>query len=179
MSAALAAHGVQVWEWIERMRALTLFVLLAVVWALSSGHIDPDHHGFLIGCGVVSCVATTWLGLRMGAFDRESDPLPILPRSLLYVPWLLWQIVLSNIHVVIRVWRPKDRIRPSVFTIPYDLVTPMGIAVYANSITLTPGTVTIDIRQGEMLIHAVTKETADDLKGDGMHRQVRKLEGRS
>lgn len=160
------------------MRALALFVLLAVFWVLNSGKLDPHHDWFLISLGVVSCLATTWLGLRKGSFDRESNPVPILVHFLTYLPWLMWQIVLSNIHVLARVWSPTVKIEPSVFTIPYDLKSPLAITTYANSITLTPGTATIDVRDGEMLIHALTKETADDLKSGAMHRQVQKLEGR-
>ena len=157
------------------MRAFSLFVVLAIFWAAISGQTLL----FLVGCGVVCCIGTTAVALRMGSHDEESHWVPFLLRMVTYVPWLMWQIILSNLHVAARVWSPKPVIEPRMFTIPVDLKSPLAIVTYANSITLTPGTVTVDVRENEMLIHALTKETADDLISGSMHEQVKKLEGRS
>ena len=96
-----------------------------------------------------------------------------------YIPWLLWEVVLANLDVAYRVWHPKAEIAPRLIVVPFRTRTALGTVTYANSITLTPGTITIgvDIAKHQMLVHALTKKSAQGLLAGKMHERVRKLEG--
>ena len=159
----------------NHVRALLLFVNLLAFWLLLSG---PDHFNWLmIGLGVISSGLVTWLSVRMGIVDEEGYPIHLVFRLLRYLPWLFWQIVLSNLDVARRVWDPRLPISPRLISVPYQTKTSVGTLVYANSITLTPGTVTIQVREGSLLVHALTEEAAQALLSGAMHEQVKKLEG--
>src|SRR5690606_34909565 len=98
-------------------------------------------------------------------------------RTVRYAPWLMWQIVLANLDVLKHVWRPKLQIAPRMFTAKHELRTAYGVATYMNSITLTPGTVTVDIGKDELLIHALTQAAVDGVLNGEMHRRVLAIEG--
>ena len=169
------------------LRSISLFVVLMAFWLLLSGqyHIldhDPVHRRdqiFFTGCGVASCLFVTWLASRrMKIVDEEGHPVHLVWRGIFYALWLAWQIVLSNWDIFKRVWSPRLAIDPVVVQIPYTTRSDFATALYANSITLTPGTVTINIdaEKREMTIHCITKAGGDDLKGGGMLARVKKFE---
>jgi multicomponent Na+:H+ antiporter subunit E len=158
------------------MHSILLFVSLMAFYVVLSGQIGSV---FLMSAGVVSCLAVTLLAKRLGIVDDEGMPYRWWLRTTKYVPWLVWQVVLANIDVLKRVWRPKLDIQPQMFTVKHELTTAYGIATYMNSITLTPGTVTVDIGKDELLIHALTTDAAEDLAGGEMHRRVLAIEGRT
>jgi len=156
------------------MRFLVHFTTLAALWWLLSGQTQP----FLLVSGVVVCLGVAWFSARMRLIDEESQPLRLVPRLLLlYAPWLVWQVVLSNWDVVKRVWTPSLGIAPAVIRVPCDLRTAFGKVTYANSITLTPGTVTIDVGSGSFLVHALHDEAAAGLETGEMLERVRRVEG--
>ena len=155
--------------------AIFLFVSLLAFYVVLSGQI---YSGFLMFAGVVCCALITILAVRLGVVDDEGMPYQYWWRTALYMPWLMWQIALANWDVLKRVWKPgKLDISPHMVVIPHELRTPYGLATYMNSITLTPGTVTIDVGEGKLLVHSLTKEAADDLLGGEMHRRVKIVEG--
>lgn len=156
------------------MRALALFLLLGVYWALLSGQF---HNGFLITAGVLCIVFVVWLSGRMGLLDDEGVPARYYPRLVAYAPYLLWQVILSNWDILKRVWASDLAIDPRVVRVPYSTRSAFVTTTYANSITLTPGTVTIDVGERELAIHCVTKEGADGFADPGMERECKKLEG--
>lgn len=156
------------------MHSLVLFVSLMAFYVVLSGQIGSM---FLMSAGVVSCLAVTLLAKRLGIVDDEGMPYRWWWRTAKYTPWLMWQVLLANIDVLKTVWRPKLDIQPQMITVKHELRTAYGIATYMNSITLTPGTVTVDIGKDELLVHALTKGAADDLLGGEMHRRVLEVEG--
>jgi len=93
-------------------------------------------------------------------------------RFLKYIPWLLYQILLSNIHVASLVLRRKMPINPQILTFKTKLETDISCVTLANSITLTPGTITMDIGDGLFYVHALSKKVADDLKTGEMEDRV-------
>lgn len=161
------------------MRYLLLFVVLLVFWALLSGQLDytDTHQRYLMICGVMSCALVTLLMRRVGYLDKEGNFVKIALRAPLYLIWLTWQIILSNLDVARRVWSPRVNIDPALVRAPYKLKTELAIAIYANSITLTPGTVTVEIDSGkkELLIHLLNPGGEAGLKP--MHNKVAHLEG--
>lgn len=154
------------------MRFLIHFVTLATFWWLLSGQTAP----FLLQTGVVTCLVVAWFSSRMELLDGESQPLRLLPRLALYGPWLFWQVVLSNWDVVKRVWTPNLGIAPIVIKVPCNLKTAFGRATYANSITLTPGTVTIEVNETSYLVHALHDVAAAGLENGEMLERVRRVE---
>jgi multicomponent Na+:H+ antiporter subunit E len=163
------------------MRTLSLFVVLLVFWLALSGKYDLRHSTdrYLTACGVASCLFVTWLSRRHGLLDEEGHPVHLAVRLPFYFLWLLWEIVVSNYDVIKRIWSPRMPISPRVVSVPFQTKTDLGAVIYANSVTLTPGTVTIGVDpvKGEMLVHCLTKEAEEDLRAGGMLRKVRKLEG--
>ena len=125
------------------MRFLTLFVILFVGWLLMSGH----YNGLLIGLGVASCALCAWLSLRIGATDSEGLPIHLFSRLPSYLTWLIGEIVSSNIATAKIILRGTAD--PETFEVPANQATSAGLANYANSITLTPGTVTVDIEEAK------------------------------
>jgi multicomponent Na+:H+ antiporter subunit E len=158
------------------MRSVSLALWLFVFWLLLSGHYTP----WLMGMGAASAIAVTLLGLRLGYVDDEGHPAEWLGRGLVYWPWLAKELVVSAWHVSKVILHPALPIAPRLIRVPYSQKTPVGIATYANSITLTPGTITVEVnrRDNEFLVHALTAEGAAGVIEGGMDRRVASFEGR-
>ena len=158
------------------VRLPILALLLAVLWLLMSGHYDA----LILGLGAASVTLVVWLAYRMGLVDHEGVPLHQLPSAPAYALWLAREIVLSNIAVGRRIVAPKVKIEPQVLCVEGGLSDDVGRMLSANSITLTPGTVTVDVGDKLMLVHALTDETAEGLRSGAMReRVVRVAEGGS
>ena len=119
---------------------LPLVPALAVLWFLLSGHTEP----LVLASGVLSIIFVSWLSARMKIIDGESYPFTLIPRLSLYWLWLLWEIVKSSVDTSRRALGPKSKVQPVVFDAPATQRTDLGLVVHANSITLTPGTVTLE-----------------------------------
>ena len=142
------------------MKAFSYSVLLCVFWLLLSGHFEP----LLLGLGLVSVALTLFLAHRMNVIDHESYPLHLTTRLPAFFIYLLKEIVLSNIDVVKRILSPRrDAISPQLFEVPLPQQSDLGRAIYANSITLTPGTVSIALTDDTIIVHALSKEAAEAL----------------
>lgn len=151
---------------------VSMFVVLSLIWLLNSGHYTP----LLLVLGLVSVVGVVWIAHLMDVVDHESQPVQLTLRLPTYWMWLLTQIVASNLDVVKRVWTGNASISPSVATLSLSQRTDMGRVIYANSITLTPGTVTMDLKGDSLTVHALTAEGIDALRQGEMDRRVRRLE---
>lgn len=155
--------------------AISLFLALFATWLLLSGMWVP----LILGLGALSCVAIYFIVARMELVDHEAHPINLrLGKLLTYVPWLLWQIVRANIDVVKLVLNPQLPISPTVIRLKSMQHTTLGRVIFANSITLTPGTVTIDVSGTDIEVHALTRDTAMELQNGEMNRRVAKLEYR-
>jgi len=153
------------------------FAIVACVlfglWLLFSGMFAP----LLLGLGVVSCLFVTWLAQRMGLLTPEADSTPLHPlRCLAYIPWLAWQVAKSNVDVALRILLPSRRISPRVLRVPSSQSSNLLRSLYANSITLTPGTISINVSDDVITVHALTREGAEELQGGEMDARVSALE---
>ncbi len=149
-----------------------LLVALSSAWLLWSG----VYETLTLCLGAASVLFVTWLTIRIRKVDA-AEPWSFGLRLITYLPWLLWEILKSNIDVAKIILNPKMPISPRLIRVPARQTTEMGRATYANSITLTPGTISLDIRDGEILVHALIEETAAGLQTGEMGRRVCRLEG--
>ena len=151
---------------------LSLIVVLATIWLLNSGHYTP----LLLSLGLVSILFVVYLSHKMDVVDEESQPFQLKATILFYWIWLLKEILTSNLNVVKHIWLGPSSISPTMKKIKVSQTTDMGKVIYANSITLTPGTVTVDIDGESFLVHALTEETLHQLMQGDMDRRVTQLE---
>ena len=158
------------------IRVLSLAAVLFVFWLLLSGHYTP----FLVVSGIVCSLLVAWLGKVLGTVDEEGLPLELLPRGLLYWPWLVKEAVKAALDVALIVVNPALPISPRLIRVRTSQKTAVGVTTYANSITLTPGTITVECNRhdNELLVHALTKAGADGLVEGEMDRRVTAMEGR-
>ncbi len=155
------------------MRLLSLAAFLFAFWLALSGH----YTAMLVIVGVICTGICVLAATRMRTLDRESFPVELMPRTLTYYPWLLLEIVKSAWAVTRIILSPALPISPSMTVVKASQKTGAGLATYANSITLTPGTITTRVDGDELTIHALVREGADDLEAGGMDRRVTQFEG--
>lgn len=155
------------------LRAFGLGLTLFAFWLALSGHYTP----LLLTLGVGSCVLVVYLAHRMEAIDEEGVPLQITLRMLAYLPWLLKEILVANIDVARVILRPKLKISPRVVFFHGTQKTDLGRAIYANSITLTPGTITTGVNGNEFEIHALRAADLDTDEEQEMDLRCSKVEG--
>lgn len=154
----------------QAMRLASIALAMFVYWLLLSGHTEP----WLVVSGAVVAVAVALFGLRMGYADEEGHPVGLIPRGLVYWPWLVKEIVISAIHVARLVLDPKLPISPTLIRVKATQKTSTGLVSYANSITLTPGTISVELhaRDKEILVHAISAAAAEGLASGEMDRRV-------
>ena len=138
-----------------------------------SGMMEP----LLLTLGVASCVLVVIITSRMDIIDHEGHPIHLTWRAVFYWPWLAWEIVKANIDVARIILSPSLPISPVMVKLRPSQKSDLGLVMYANSITLTPGTISVDVEPGEILVHAISREAAAGL-GDGeMDRRVTQMAG--
>jgi multicomponent Na+:H+ antiporter subunit E len=155
-------------------RVLILFVLLIAAWVLWSGYLKP----LLLGLGALSCVLTVWIVRRMGYFDDETFAFHYDWRLLGFWAWLGREVVISSVEVARVVLRRRIDVEPKVVNVDGSGLEPVDLALLGNSITLTPGTLTLDVNEGRLLVHALTPEGAAALQRGEMQRRVAALRTR-
>lgn len=152
------------------------FCICFATWVVLSGRFDPFH----LGMGVVSCAIVAYLS---GTILISRRGLEHLPRQwlgfILYIPWLLYQVLLANLHVMYLVFHPRmmELIDPRIIRFKSRLKNHMSLFIFANSITLTPGTITVYVSiTGEYTVHVIDKQSGTSLPGE-MEEKVARLMG--
>ncbi len=153
-------------------RILWLWGILFGSWLLLS-----HHSPLFLVFGLVTCTIAVFVAARMGIVDRESVPVHLVWRGALYLPWLVWEIFKSNVRVARIILSPRLRVDPSIMHFRASQRTDLGRFIYANSITLTPGTVTTGIVGDDLEVHAIVQEEIDGTEENEMNRRVAVLEG--
>ncbi len=155
--------------------AISVGIVLAVLWLLLSGHYGP----LLLTFGVLSCVLVAHLTLRMEVADEKSHAVRLTSRAVVYWAWLIVEIVKANLSVARIILHPKLPISPTMVRVRATQRSDVALATYANSITLTPGTVTTGLTGDELVVHALTHAGAQDLVSSDMDSRVTRMEGGS
>ncbi len=153
------------------VRLLLFGLVLMATWLLWSGLFKP----LLIGLGVLSCALTLYLVSRMDYFDEEIFTFRYDFRLIGFWVWLSREIILSSLQVARVVLRRRIEVEPALVDIDASNLSPLDQVLLGNSITLTPGTLTLDVHEGRMRVHALTAEGAAALEAGEMQRRVAAL----
>lgn len=151
------------------------FCALLGFWLLLSGHFTP----FLVLAGMGCSAAVVWFAHRMEVVDREGLPVYLWRALFLYWPWLVKEIAKSAWLVTRIILHPRLTVNPTVVRFRPSQRTPAGLVTHANSITLTPGTLTIEAGPDEFVVHGIVRETAEGALDSEMDRRIARLESRA
>ncbi|MCP4184302.1 MAG: Na+/H+ antiporter subunit E [Hyphomicrobiales bacterium] len=148
-------------------------IILTGFWLINSGYFKP----LLLGFGFLSVVIVIAITWRMKEKDGEFFPLIMMSLRLPgYLLWMIGQIIKSNMDVIRRIWLGSKSISPTIVTCKAGQKSDAGKVLYANSITMTPGTITMSIHDDILEVHALTRQAAKDLQLGEMDRRVTVLE---
>lgn len=147
---------------------ISLGITLYVFWWLLSGYPKP----LLLGLGVVSTLLVLFLALRMEVLDHESHPVMLSNQLLVYWPWLAWAVLKANLQVARVVLARVPRFELTRVQVPTSRESAVAHVIFANSITLTPGTVALDVFERRIDALALTRAAALDLLSGDMERRV-------
>ena len=147
---------------------INLFLTLAVFWLLNSGH----YSALMLSLGLGSIALVLFIAHRMDVVDHESQLIHLSLKLPGYVVWLLKELVLANISVVKHIWLGSSSISPALTTVKASQKTDVGKVIYANSITLTPGTITVDLVGDKIMVHALTQDNIQSLETGEMDLRV-------
>lgn len=151
-------------------KAIVLGAALFVFWLALSGHYTP----FLLAVGLLSSAFCVVLAVRMKLVDAEAIPIGLKPSIVLYWLWLIGEIIKANIAVGRIILDPHMRLGQLFVRVPTGQKTEVGQVIFANSITLTPGTVTVETGENALLVHALSGSFASF---EEMDRRVCAVEG--
>lgn len=151
----------------------SLTIVLVGFWLVLSGH----YTAITLVAGTISILGVVALAHRMNLVDDEGHPVHLALRAVTYLPWLVLEIAKASWQITKIILHPRLPISPTLIRVRAGQKTSVGRTVYANSITLTPGTISAEVSGDEFLIHAVTQEGADDLATGAMDERVKQFEG--
>ena len=152
----------------KTLSRLIVFVMLSIFWIVFYGKLDAFH----LVLGAISCALVAWVSHDL--LFRNSNGSRSLQKTwrfCLYIPWLIYQVILANLHVAKLVLAPGG-INPQIVKVSSKLKSELSKVTFGNSITLTPGTITMDIVDGEFYVHALSQKVADDLLSGDMEDRV-------
>lgn len=139
------------------IRTAVLGACLFIFWLVLSGHATP----FLLAMGALSVLLTLMLIRRMNGIDDETVPLQLRPRLIAYWGWLAVEIVKASVAVSRIILSRKPALSQRFILVPTSQTSDMGRVIFANSITLTPGTVTVETEERRFIVHAINDAAAD------------------
>jgi multicomponent Na+:H+ antiporter subunit E len=156
------------------MSFLITTIAMFSFWILLSG----EFTFILITSGIVASLIVAYLShdIFIGKADIKSETGRVF-RFFRYLPWLLWQIILCNLEIAYLVLNPKPLVDPQLVRFKPDAKTDLGIVTLANSITLTPGTVTVEANRKEFVVHAIWQKSAEGIINGEMQQRVKEIEG--
>lgn len=145
------------------MRIVPTIALFAL-WLVLSNSYHPVH----LALGVITAITVVWLGTKNAPQSRRFGSL----SALLYMPWLFMQVLKSGLHVSRLILHPALPIKPEL--VPYEtkLSSDGELVVLGNSITLTPGTITVEIEPRKLIVHAIDAEAKQDLLSGALDAKV-------
>ncbi len=151
--------------------AAGLVVVLGAFWLVLSGHYTVP----LLVLGAASIGLVVWISQRMEIVDNEQ-PIRLSPSLPHYAAWLFGQVLIAAIRVTRLVWSPRPALRPVVGRTDASGMSHLAQTIYANSITLTPGTLAMTVDDESIEVHSLQPAGLNDLRRGAMVNRVRRLE---
>lgn len=151
------------------MGFMATFIILFVFWIFISGQLDWWH----LSWGVLCCALVSYISHDLLFQDiRSKGKIREATNFAKYVPWLLCQIIRANIYIAYLALHPKmpKLIDPHIIRFKTKLKKDLAVVTFGNSITLTPGTITVLIKDSYFYVHAIDKIVARALPGDMENR---------
>jgi len=152
---------------------LLTFIIMFGLWILLSGRFDVFH----LSLGIISCsIVALFSGDLLFPESKTKGLLLSWVRFVRYIPWLLYQIFLANLHLMYLTFHPRmmELIDPKMIKFRSRLKSDLSLVTFANSITLTPGTITVYVSiDGDFRVHAIDKKSSEGLPGEMEDRIVR------
>lgn len=155
---------------LKTLSFIVYFIILFVLWLVLSGYLKT----LLLFFGLVSVLFVIWMSYRANALEEDSLPIKLILKLPFYWLWLFKEIFKSGIITTALIWNGK--FSPQLFRIKASQKNTTGIANYANAITLTPGTVTIEVEKKTLLVHALNKKLSEDLQSEDMDKVITGLD---
>ncbi len=162
--------------WLRHRGLILQILILSAIWLILSGRTDAIY----LLWGAISIAFVIWLSGRLNAIPLAKDE-PcgstriIIPRLIVYLFWLVWQIIKSGVYVAYVVLHPRMPIEPMIVRFTSKQPNVLARVILGNSITLTPGTLTLDIEDDLFTVHALTRDTEEDLVSGDMEARVARL----
>jgi len=151
------------------VRIIGVIIVFLGLWLLLSGVYKP----LTVGLGIASTIAVAFIMTRMDSIDGDRVEFQLKPLGFLsYQGWLMVEIAKASWAVTKIVLSPSMPIKQHMFSVPYSQKSDLGQVIFANSITLTPGTVSVETETGQFLVHAVAYSTDDKEALAEMDRRV-------
>ena len=153
------------------------------IWFAVSGHTEVEFLLMGVAAAVAGTALTHWL------FSGDQEPrfqhIPYEPRwflhafyrAALYLPWMHWEILISNLHVVRLVLHPRLPVSPSLVMFHTSLRSEAAQVLLAQSITLTPGTVTVDVSKGRFIVHCLSEKSREGIEEGSIQRKIAEMFG--
>lgn len=153
------------------LRNFAVFAVLFSTWCLLSGIFTP----LLFSIAFFCCLLVTLLIRRMEIVDRESHPFHLVYLGPLYWIWLAKEMLISGIKITRAIWKFEQDIDPGFAWVRTHLNSDLGLAIYANSLTLTPGTVCVDMEKSRVYIHALYKINLNEMELGKLEKRVAQI----
>ena len=147
---------------------ISLLILLFALWLGLSG----QFNALMLSLGVISTLLVTYIANRMDVIDQEIYPARMTALLLRFWIFLAREIVIANIDVIKRIFRPGKNISPQLFEQPLTQRSDLSRVIYANAITMTPGTVSVNLDRKTITVHTLSIEAADDLRSMRMANAI-------
>lgn len=153
-----------------------MFVLLLILWIIFNGKLTLEIAIF----GVVISGAVCFFMSRFAgySFRRELKRVRLLPDMLLYILVLIKEIILANISVLGMIFKGPSKLQPAVYHFRTGLKSPLARTILANSITLTPGTITVSLHEDELYVHCLDKSLAEGISDSVFVHRLERMESK-
>jgi multicomponent Na+:H+ antiporter subunit E len=146
----------------------SLGILLLALWLGLSGQLNP----IMCSIGLASTLLVVYISHRMDVIDHETYPAHMTFLLLRFWLFLMREVIIANIDVIKRIYRPGKNISPQLFELPVTQKTDLARVIYANAITMTPGTVSVNLNKKTLIVHSLSIEAARDLCSGRMAKAV-------
>jgi len=146
------------------LKAIVLFVF----WVLLSGSFEWIH----LGLGLIISIFVAW---NNSGHSRFIPTFRLWFRVILYLPWLFYKIVQSSLHLSKLILHPALPIDPQLISVESKLNHQAAVVLFGNSLTLTPGTITVEVDKNKLTFHALDKALGDDVASKQMESKIAKI----